>query len=121
MDWTPPVTPDTLWIAVSHPSLSLGQTYVVLAIDYGAYRIVDDHCDPVLFDPSGFEIVDCTEPEIWECEEDKDGDRHCGPHQWNRPGFMEDYHDGVEEVRREFHQDLKDLFPYTWRKVENRK
>ena len=121
VDWTPPVTPDTRWIAVSHPSLTLGQTYEVLGIKYGSYRIVDDYCDPVLFDASGFELVDCTEPEFWECEEDEDGDRYSGPPQWNKPSFMEDYHDGVEEARRQFHQDLKDLYPYTWRQAEKQK
>ncbi len=120
-DWTSPATPDTRWIARNHSSLTSGRTYEVLGIEYGDYMIVDDYCDLTLFNTSGFEIVDGTQPEFWECKEYRDGDRYYGPPRWNKPGFMEDYNDRVKEARRQFRQDLKELYPYTWRQAETQK
>jgi hypothetical protein len=120
-EWTPPIAPETRWARLRLSFLTLGKVYEVIGIENDAYHIVGDFCEPVLFNSSGFQIVDATEPEIWEWEEDEDGSRCCCIPQWNKPGFWEDYDDGVEEARKQFNQDLKEHYPYTWHQMKDQK
>lgn len=57
---------------------------------------------PLLYDPALFEIVDSTEPDFWVCEFGSDGERYCGPEEWMRAGFFEDYHDRLPEAHALF-------------------
>ena len=95
---TKDATPDDRRIV----SLTRGQIYVVIGIEADDYRIVDDYNDPCLYDPTCFELIDATEPEFWQCEMGAEGERYCYPHEYNQPGFFEDYHDGIPEVVSEF-------------------
>jgi hypothetical protein len=85
-------------------SLTLGQTYEVIGIEGDYYRIINERDDPILFDPTCFDIADPSEPIFWESLVE-DGVRYAYPPEWIRPGFFEDYHDNNEEVRRRFWQD----------------
>lgn len=108
-------------------SLTLGIEYEVLGIEANWFRILNDSDkkpygnDPVLFDPEFFEVTDATEPSFWVCSVGDNGERYCYPPEWNSIGFFEDYHDGVEEVRKQFWIDLRRYYPLTWleRTTEN--
>ncbi len=90
-------------------SLTLGQTYEVIGIEGDDYRIINDTGDPVLFDPTCFDVMDGSEPAFWESVVE-DGVRYAYPPQWNRPGFFEDYHDNKAEIRRQFWEDHERYF-----------
>ncbi len=111
-DWTAPPTPWTRWITRQHNTLTLGKRYEVLGIEADAYRILDDQDDPILFDPSGFGVVDGAEPTFWKSETGEDGERYAYPETWVG-SFFEDYHDGVSRAREEFWNDLRTLYPRT--------
>jgi len=101
-------------------SLTLGREYEVLGIEADDYRILNDPDtwpygnDPVLFEPECFEITDPTFPDFWVCSTGSDGEQYCYPPEWNKVGFFEDYHDGVETVRKQFWEDLNRYYPLTW-------
>lgn len=82
-------------------TLTLGQTYEVIGIECDDYRIIDNKHEPILFDPTCFDVVDNSEPTFWESFTE-DGVRYAYPTEWMRPGFFEDYFDYNEEVRRDF-------------------
>lgn len=97
---TPAIGDGTLY-----SSLTQGAEYEVLGIEGDWFRLVNDRGEPVLFDPTGFEITDLTEPEDWIISEEE-GLRYAYPEPWNRAGFFEDWHEGVQEVRDRFRSDL---------------
>ena len=88
-----------------HPSLSEGRVYEVLGIEGDWFRLLSDRGEPVLFDPSWFRVIDPAEPGNW-VSLVEDGVRYAYPPDWGRPGFFEDWHDGVPEVRRQFQHQL---------------
>jgi hypothetical protein len=88
-----------------YSSLTLGAEYEVLGIEADRLRLLDDQGEPVLFDPACFEITDSTEPDDWVSVEE-DGVRYAYPPAWGRPGFFEDWHDGVPEVREQLAVDI---------------
>jgi hypothetical protein len=94
-------------------SLTLGQTYEVLGIEADWYRILNDHRDPVLFDPHCFSIVDPVEPAFWLRSLGDDGELYAYPPAWNAPRFFEDFHDRVPRVRAQFWEDLRRYYPRT--------
>ncbi len=57
---------------------------------------------PVLYDPALFEMVDSTEPDFWVCKFGTDRERYCGPKEWMRIGFFEDYHNRLPEAHAFF-------------------
>lgn len=101
-------------------SLTIGKVYEVLGIEADDFRILNDPDskpygnDPVLFAPECFEVTDPSEPSFWTCSIGADGERYCYPPEWSSPGFFEDYHDGIEEVRKQFWEDLQRYYPLTW-------
>ena len=117
--WTEPRKGDERWCLIK-PSLTVGREYEALAIEGDNYLLLNEPetepygNDPVLFHQSLFQVSDATEPTFWSCETNSDGERYCCPPGWNRDGFFEDYHDGIEAVRRHFWKDLKKYYPQTW-------
>lgn len=101
-------------------SLTLEREYEVLGIEADWFRLLDDPGnkpygnDPVLFEPNCFEVTDPIEPSFWTCSVGDDGERYCYPPEWGIVGFFEDYHEGVEEVRKQFWEDLQRYYPLTW-------
>ncbi len=72
------------------------------------------------------ETVDAAEPSFWRATLGEDGERYAYPLSWDRPGFFEDYHDRVEEVRQQFWADHRRLYgeprpptkpPDAWRMI----
>lgn len=111
------VTPDGCNV-----SLTLGRSYEVLGIEADDYRVLTDedtpHCpnDPVLYEPTCFQVLDSTDPAFWLSKCGADGERYAYPSDWMRVGFFEDFHDGVAEVRTQFWGTLRTLYPRTWAK-----
>ncbi|MEZ4375939.1 MAG: hypothetical protein R3B07_34355 [Polyangiaceae bacterium] len=100
--------------------VTLDRTYEVLGIEADDYRLLTDPetepygNDPILYPPECFQIIDPAEPEFWESRWGEDGERYARPKAWNEPGFFEDFHDRVEEVRARFWEDVRTMYPYTW-------
>src|SRR4051794_20555949 len=78
----------------------VSREYMVLGIEAGDYRLLDDDVEPVLFDPACFEVIDPMEPAFWVSEFGEEGERYAYPPGWGVPGFFEGWHDRVEVVRR---------------------
>ncbi len=114
-DWTTPATADSRWIVRVHTSLTVGKRYEVLGICSDNYRVLDDSNDPVLFDPSCFQVVDNAESEFWTNEWGDEKERYAGPKDWERPGFFEDFYDGEPTAYSKFWNDLRELYPRTWK------
>src|SRR4051812_39509771 len=86
-------------------SLTTGTEYNVIGIECDWLRLVNDRGEPVLYDPACFQVTDATEPPDW-VSVVEDGVRYAYPPGWGRPGFFEDWHDGVADVRRQFTEEL---------------
>ena len=99
-------------------SLTMGKEYEVLAIEGDYYRILTDTDskpygnDPVLFERTCFEVSDSREPEFWVTEY-FEGERYSGAFVWTRY-FFEDYHDGKNQIRNKFKQNIQQYYPWTW-------
>src|SRR6266404_9284768 len=83
-----------------YSSLSVGKEYEVLGIEADWLRLLNDRGEPVLYDPACFQVIDPAEPADW-VSIVQDGVRYAYPPGWGRPGFFEDWHDGVFEVHRQ--------------------
>ena len=90
-------------------SLTVGAEYDVLGIEADWLRVLNDQGAPVLYDPACFQVIDTAEPGDW-VSVVEDGVRYAYPADWGRPGFFEDWHDGVPEVRRQFTEDVARRF-----------
>ena len=93
-----------------YASLTLGRVYEVLGIEGDWLRLINDRGDPVLYDPACFRVVDPSKPAdwVWIVE---DGARYAYPPEWGRPGFFEDWHDGVPAVKAAFAEQLREWHP----------
>ena len=70
------------------------QPYVVIGIEAGEFRILNDAGRPYLYPPGEFEVLDPREPEDWITEFGEDGERYSYPPSLNTPGFFEDFFEG---------------------------
>jgi hypothetical protein len=91
--------------------LTIGREYVVLGIEGDDYRLLDDIGEPILFDPSCFEVVDLQEPAFWLSQFGDQGERYAYPPGWGAPGFFEAWHDREAVVRRVFAEQLAHWYP----------
>ena len=115
-DWEDPFSPEERWV-LREFSLTKGREYEVLGIEGDCYRICDDEGEPVLFDPSGFQVTDQTWPAEWLCEEGEGGEVYCYPREWAGRGFFEKYFDRVESARDDFIRVVKALYPDTFARI----
>lgn len=83
----------------TYGTLTPSNVYRVIGIECDSLRIIDDLGEPVLFEPHAFVIVDANEPSDWISERGSDGERYTYPAEFAKPGFFEDWHDGVHAVR----------------------
>jgi hypothetical protein len=79
--------------------LTYSQTYRVLGIEAGDYRLLNDRGRPYLYPSRLFKIIDRREPEEWVSE---DGERYAYPAPLNAPGFFEDFFDGKKAAVETF-------------------
>jgi hypothetical protein len=117
-DLTVSATQHSRWLVRENCQLTPGKHYEVLEISIDSYRLLDDCNDPVLYHSSCFRIIDRTEPSFWMDTWGDDNERYAGPKEWMKPGFFEDYHDGVTAARDKFRDDLRKLYPWTWREMQ---
>lgn len=73
--------------------LSINQPYVVIGIEAGDLRILNNAGRPYLYPSRLFVLLDRREPEDWVSEIGKDGERYAYPPALNKPGFFEDFFD----------------------------
>jgi hypothetical protein len=71
--------------------LTPGNTYRVIGIEVGWFRILSDEGLPYLFPPDLFEIVDPNADADWITARGTDGDEYVYPPELSAPGFFEDF------------------------------
>jgi len=96
-----------------YPDLTPGQHYVVIGIEAGDFRLLNDHGRPYLYPSSLFKMVDLHEPSDWVTEYGEDGERYAYPSVLNRCGFFEDFFDGKEEVVATFWREVNQRLAFT--------
>jgi len=94
-------------------SLTVGRIYEVLGIECDLYRLLDDREEPILFDPRCFKVVDSAEPSHWLSYFEEQEERYAYPPKWGEPGFFEDWHNRVPDIRQEFRRGLAEWYPWT--------
>ncbi len=82
--------------------LTPGQPYVVIGIEGGEFRILNDAGRPYLYSPGLFKVLDPREPEDWINEYGDDGERYAYPTPLNDSGFFEDFFDDKPKAVRTF-------------------
>src|SRR6266496_4292778 len=85
-----------------YPDLTIGQPYVVIGIEAGDFRLLNDRGCPYLYPRRLFSVVDASEPEDWVEERGEYGERYAYPPALNRAGFFEDYFDAKRSAVRTF-------------------
>ncbi len=109
---------DERWCLISLP-ITVNNEYEVLAIFGDYYLILSDASakpfgnEPVLIHTFCFKIIDSDKPTFWQKTSEYGEINYCLS-EWNKPGFFEDYHDGIEKVKDQFWKDLESYFPDTW-------
>jgi hypothetical protein len=73
--------------------LTFGQPYVVIGIEAGEFRLLNDAGRPFLYPSALFSVLDDREPADWVTEIGDDGERYSYPPPLNKPGFFEDFFD----------------------------
>ncbi len=73
--------------------LTPGQPYVVIGIEAGELRVLNDAGRPYLYPPHVFRVLDPHEPDDWVTEVGEDGERYSYPPPLNERGFFEDFFD----------------------------
>ena len=93
--------------------------FYAIGIEADYFRILNDRGLPYLYSPELFSIIDNTEPNNWETEYGKDGERYAYPPELNQVGFFEDYFDGMSHIVLIFKEYLKkhhrDMYPSSHR------
>lgn len=92
-------------------SLTVDREYEVIGICCNDYQLLDDDCEPILYDAICFEVTDPSEPPFWITKYGEEGERYSHPPGWNVPGFFEAWHDEVKIVRKVFAEQLAYWFP----------
>lgn len=99
-------------IDTSSPWLTIGKTYVVLAVlcepgrDVLFRLIGDDERTPGLFGSRLFTCVDSQLPLSWGASLSKNGAVELAPEEWLAEGFWEDYFNGVREAEIAFEKGM---------------
>ena len=92
-----------------HTAITSGKLYVVVGLDNDYFRIIDNNDEPLLYPKGLFTIVDDTIPEDWVREDYPDGEYYIDPPEFSKPGFYEDYFDGVPSALSAFKKYVKSL------------
>ncbi len=93
---------------LDNEKLTIGKVYDVIAVEGEYYRIIDDDHEPILYNRKLFEVVDSNIPPDW-VETIFDDEIFIEPLDTLKPGFYEDYFDGVPDVVQRYQQLLKKL------------
>jgi len=91
--------------------LTVGQTYIVLAIFASPQRPIKFRCigndgkTPALFDARQFKTISTNIPSNWVATLDEQGILEIGPERWSNPGFWEDFFNGDLNAIRVFEEE----------------
>ena len=88
--------------SAKYPDLSVRQSYVVIGIEAGQLRILNDSGRPYLYPPRLFTCRDPRVPDDWVEERGDDGERYAYPPALGKPGFFEDFFDDKTRAVRTF-------------------
>ena len=110
-------------IQSASPWLTVGKEYDVLAISIRLrkeilFQIIGDDVSqiPVLFDSKQFEITCDQMPDNWVVSLDAESNViELAPSRWLRPGFWEDFFNGVEGAMEDFKSEAKKIDPGLYR------
>jgi hypothetical protein len=83
-----------------HSDLTRGQSYVVIGIEAGDFRILNDSGRPFLYPAGLFRVVDAREPRDWRTEYGEDGERYAYPAPLNSVGFFSKISSTIGQRRR---------------------
>lgn len=76
-----------------YADLTPGLSYVVIGIEAGDYRILNDQRRPYLYPSRLFKIIDSSKPHDWVTEQGEEGESYAYPQPLNAVGFFEDFFD----------------------------
>lgn len=88
--------------------LTPGQSYVVIGIEAGDYRIVNDEGRPFLYPSRLFRAVDSRQPRDWVSAKGDEGELYAYPPALGAPGFFEDFFDGKRDTVATFWRVMND-------------
>ncbi len=80
------------------PQITLGAEYEVLSIECDSYRLIGDCGEPSLFEPQFFSITDPMRPESWIPPFIDEDEEYCGPPEFERSGYWDEFYDGNEDA-----------------------
>jgi hypothetical protein len=89
-------------VNAKYRDLTYGQPYVVIGIEGGDFRILNDAGRPYLYPPGLFKVLDDRKPGDWVTERGDDGEQYAYPAPLNVPGFFEDFFDHKPKAVRMF-------------------
>lgn len=81
-----------------YPDLTADLPYMVIGIEAGDYRLLNDQGRPYLYPSELLEVLDAREPEDWVREVGDDQERYAYPPAFNAAGFFEDFFDAKAEA-----------------------
>ena len=77
-----------------------GRDYIVISLNHGSYRVIDDDGVPALYSKSMFETVDSSIPDDWVWERYTEDEYYAHPPELSSKGFFEDWFDGKPTARQ---------------------
>lgn len=87
----------------THPSLTVGRSYVVVAVLEDDFHLVNDRGEPIIAPRSLFDVIDDHIPEDWVETRSPDEEWYWkGPRESSGRGFFERWHDEDREAREVF-------------------
>lgn len=90
--------------------LSPGAEYLVVGLDDTYFRVLDDAGEPILYPKYLFDVTKHEIPKDWVRRDEDDGRYYTDPPECARPGFYEDYFDGVPDAVATFQSVLARLW-----------
>lgn len=93
---------------LDNENLTVGKVYDVIGVEGEYYRIINDSNEPILYTKELFEIIDSNIPSDW-IETRFDGEIFIEPMETSKPGFYEDYFDGIPYAIETYRRLLKRL------------
>jgi hypothetical protein len=92
----------------NYRDLSTGHVYTVWGIEADDFRILNDCGRPYLYPAKIFKLIDSGIPADWIIEYGGRGEKYAYPRLLNRPGFFEEFFDGVARTQKAFWRFVND-------------
>ena len=89
--------------------LARDREYLVVGLDDGHFRVVNEGGEPVLYERALFDIVEPSLPCGWVRQEHPDGEYFLDPPETSGVGFYEDLHDRDDQA--------VEVFNHVWERL----